>query len=61
VQGKEDQFPHLFPFYVPPSALTYILHTWLNIYWEVFYEPSEFHCLTLMVVYLYFHMPGSEE
>jgi hypothetical protein len=42
-------------------ALTYILHTWLNMYWEDFYEPSEFPCLKLMVVYLNLHMPGSEE
>ncbi|XP_073908557.1 uncharacterized protein isoform X5 [Castor canadensis] len=43
------------------KALTYILHTWLNMYWEDFYEPSEFPCLKLMVVYLNLHMPGSEE
>jgi hypothetical protein len=39
----------------------YILLIWLNMYWEDFYEPSEFHCLTLMILYLNLHMPGSEE
>jgi ral guanine nucleotide dissociation stimulator len=39
----------------------YILFIWLNMYWEDFYEPSEFPCLTLMVVYLNLHMSGSEE
>jgi hypothetical protein len=31
------------------------------MYWEDFYEPSEFPCLKLMVAYLNLHMPGSEE
>jgi ral guanine nucleotide dissociation stimulator len=31
------------------------------MYWEDFYEPSEFPCLTLIVVFLNLHVPGSEE
>jgi hypothetical protein len=39
----------------------YILHIWFNMYWEDFFETNEFPCLTLVAVYLNFHMPGSEE
>jgi hypothetical protein len=39
----------------------YILHTWLNMNCEDFYERSEFPCLTWMVVNSNLHMPGLQK
>jgi hypothetical protein len=61
VQGKEDEFFDSVALLCVSRTLTYILHMWLDMYWEDFYEPIEFPCPKLMVGYLKLHMPGSEE